>query len=135
VRLATIAAIKNSALKESKREQTSAENRQTSGTGVNCPLCVLLPPRTLLLGAYMALGATWQLVTDLLSIGFVTFIFAGLLSSPGSTGLVGRVVHRVNTNLAPGTLVEPIPAEMKIIRYVISLSTASLRQDPVPTRG
>jgi len=27
----------------------------------------------------MALGATWQLVTDLLSIGFVTFIFAGLL--------------------------------------------------------
>jgi len=39
----------------------------------------------------MALGATWQLVTDL-SIGFVTFIFAGLLSPP-STGLVGRVVR------------------------------------------
>jgi len=35
VRLATIAAIKNPALKE-RREQTK-ENRQTSGTGVNCP--------------------------------------------------------------------------------------------------
>lgn len=52
------------------------------GLGLIALLCVLLfpPLRTLLLGAYMALGATWQLVTDLLSIGFVTFIFAGLLS-------------------------------------------------------
>jgi len=55
-----------SALKESKREQTSAENRQTSGTGVNCLLCVLSSPplRTLLLGAYMLwvqLG-NWSLI-------------------------------------------------------------------------
>lgn len=94
------------------------------GLGLIALVCVLLfpPLRTLLLGAYMALGATWQLVTDLLSIAFVTFIFAGLLSPLEALGWwAGWYGDRVNTNLAPGTLVEPIPAEMKIIRYVIYL--------------
>jgi len=61
------------------------------GLGLIAYFVFSLPLRTLLLGAYMALGATWQLVTDL-SIGFVTFIFAGLLSSPLEAGL-GAVVR------------------------------------------
>lgn len=87
-------------------------------------LCVVLfpPLRTLLLGAYMAFGATWQLVTNLLSIGLIAFIFAGLLSPLEALGWwAGWYGDQVDTTLAPGTLVEPIPAEGKIVRYVVYL--------------
>jgi len=80
----------------------------------------------------MALGATWQLVTDLLSIGFVTFIFAGLLSPWKHWAWAGWYGDQ-NTNLAPGTLVEPIPGE----DYPLCNLPRRHRSDkiPVPTRG
>ncbi len=70
----------------------------------------------------MLLGATWRLVIDLMQIGLIAFIFAGLLSPLEALGWwAGWYGDRVNTTLDPGTLVEPIPAKTKIVRYAIYL--------------
>jgi len=75
-----------------------------------------------LLGAYVIMGTTWRLVIDIAGIGLIAFIFAGLLSPLEALGWwAGWYGDQVNTTLDPGTLVEPIPAKTKIIRYVIYL--------------
>lgn len=92
--------------------------------GLIAMLCVVLfpPLRTLLLGAYMFLGPTWQFAIDLLEIGFLAFIFAALLSPLEALGWwAGWYGDRIDTTLSPGTLVEPIPAKTKIVRYAIYL--------------
>jgi len=74
------------------------------------------------LEAYVVLGAIWRLVIDLAGIGLIAFIFAGLLSPLEALGWwAGWYGDQVDTTLDPGTLVEPIPAKTKIIRYVIYL--------------
>ncbi|PSB66551.1 CAAX protease [Chroococcidiopsis cubana CCALA 043] len=77
---------------------------------------------TLLLRAYKALGTMWQLAIDLVGIGFVAFIFAGLLSPLEALGWwAGWYGDRLDTTVAPGTLVEPIPTKTKIVRYAVYL--------------
>ena len=91
--------------------------------GLIALLCVVLfpPLRSLLLEAYIFLGETWRIVINLLRIGLIAFIFAGLLSPLEALGWwAGWYGDRVNT-IDPGTLVEPIPAKTKIIRYAIYL--------------
>ena len=94
------------------------------GIGLITLLCVVLfpPLRNLLLEAHIILGATWGFFIDLLQIGLIAFIFAGLLSPLEALGWwAGWYGEQVNTTLDPGTLVEPIPAKTKIIRYAIYL--------------
>ena len=94
------------------------------GIGLIALLCVAFfsPSSTLLLEAYTALGTTWRLVANLLGIGLIAFIFAALLSPLEALGWwAGWYGDRIDTTLAPGTLVEPIPAKTKIVRYAIYL--------------
>lgn len=94
------------------------------GLGLIALMGVLLfpPLRGLLSKVYLAVDATWKIVIDLGIIGLITFIFAGLLSPLEALGWwAGWYGDRVNTNLNPGTLVEPIPAQGNIKRYVIYL--------------
>lgn len=102
----------------------SREIAKLAGIGLITLLCVVLfpPLRSLLLGSYMFLGATWRLAIDLVQIGLIAFIFAALLSPLEALGWwAGWYGDRVDTTLDPGTLVEPIPAKTKIIRYAVYL--------------
>ena len=76
----------------------------------------------MLLEAYAVLSETWRFVVNLIAIGLITFIFAGLLSPLEALGWwAGWYGDRVDTTLDPGTLVEPNLPKTKIVRYVIYL--------------
>ncbi|XWK89970.1 MAG: CAAX protease [Phormidium sp.] len=86
-------------------------------------LAVLFPQlRNLWQVAYMAMGATWRLILDILTITLITFIFAGLLVPFEALGWwAGWYGEEVNTNLHPGELVGNLPTDTSASGYVIYL--------------
>lgn len=92
--------------------------------GLTALLITILFPqvRSLWQVTYMALGATWQIVIDTLTISLVAFIFAGLLVPFEALGWwAGWYGEEVDTNIHPGELARDIPADLPASRYVIYL--------------
>jgi predicted Abi (CAAX) family protease len=86
-------------------------------------IAVLFPQvRNLWQVAYMAMGATWRLIVDILTISLITFIFAGLLVPFEALGWwAGWYGEEVDTNLHPGELVGNLPTDTSASGYVIYL--------------
>jgi predicted Abi (CAAX) family protease len=94
------------------------------GLGVAALLLAFLFPqlRQLWQVAYMAMGATWRLIIDILTVSLITFIFAGLLVPFEALGWwAGWYGEEVNTNLHPGELVGDLPTDTSASGYVIYL--------------
>ncbi|MCD8488484.1 MAG: CAAX protease [Desertifilum sp.] len=77
---------------------------------------------TELQGLYDALDTTWQFTLNLMAMGLIALIVAGLLIPLETLGWwAGWYGDPLETQLDPGTLVKPLPPEQQVSRYVIYL--------------
>lgn len=73
-------------------------------------------------GTYKVLDRTWGLIINLLIISAIAILFAAFLSPLEALGWwAGWYGDRVETNLDPGTLAEPVSPQTQVARYIIYL--------------
>jgi predicted Abi (CAAX) family protease len=85
-------------------------------------LVILFGLRDVLWAAYIALNTTWRLTLNFLAIATATFIFSGFLVPLEALGWwAGWYGDQIDTTVAPGTLVENLPHNEQVSRYVIYL--------------
>ncbi|MEB3338920.1 MAG: CAAX protease, partial [Leptolyngbyaceae bacterium] len=87
-------------------------------------LCVVLFPsvQAFLQFIHRALGKTGRLILDFVEIGLILFLIAGLLSPLEALGWwAGWYGDEIASTLDPGILVEPVPTDGRISRYVVYL--------------
>ncbi len=93
-------------------------------------LCVTLPSFSVLItGAFVALSATWKLTLSLIQIALLAILFAAFLAPLEALGWwAGWYGDEVDTTLYPGTLIEPLPTNEDVSRYVVYLDGISQAQ-------
>ncbi|HEY9298117.1 MAG TPA: CAAX protease, partial [Phormidium sp.] len=94
------------------------------GLGLAALLLAILFPqlRGLWQVTYTALGATWKVIIDILTVSLIAFIFAGLLVPFEALGWwAGWYGDEVKTKCHPGELVRDLPIDIPASRYVIYL--------------
>lgn len=88
-----------------------------------CTSVVVFPQlQPLYLAGYAVLGYSLDVVINLLLISAIAIIFAAFLSPLEALGWwAGWYGEKVDKNLDPGILEEPLPPNTKVVRYVIYL--------------